>query len=101
MKLSGQADRSIDFVLLDEALHKLASFDERKSRIIELRFFGGLTIEQMAEVSCQTSECSVYREWDLAGAWLFRELTGADRGYKPCHVRFRDVLYPGWPENRI
>jgi RNA polymerase sigma-70 factor (ECF subfamily) len=75
----GAADRSIDFVLLDEALYKLASFDERKSRIIELRFFGGLTMEETAEV-LEMSERSVYREWDLARAWLFRELTGADRG---------------------
>lgn len=74
----GAADRSIDFILLDEALHKLASFDERKSRIIELRFFGGLTMEETAEVLAM-SERSVYREWDLARAWLFRELTGADR----------------------
>jgi len=70
----GAADRSIDFVLLDEALYKLASFDERKSRIIELRFFGGLTMEETAEV-LHISPATVGRDWTLAKAWLYAALT--------------------------
>ena len=70
-------DRTTDLVLLDQALLKLASFDERKSRLVELRFFGGLSEEETAEI-LQTSLRTVQREWNLARSWLFRELRGAD-----------------------
>lgn len=63
----------IDIIALDAAMLKLAAFDERKSRIVELRFFGGLTEEEVAgflDVPLRT----VQREWNLARAWLFREL---------------------------
>jgi RNA polymerase sigma-70 factor (ECF subfamily) len=70
-----EADRSADVVALDEALQSLAKFDDRKSRIVELRFFGGLNAEETAEVLGISSR-TVHREWDLARAWLFRELTG-------------------------
>jgi len=69
-------DRTTDLVLLDQALLKLASFDERKSRLVELRFFGGLSEEETAEI-LQTSLRTVQREWNLARSWLFRELRGA------------------------
>ncbi len=59
---------------LDVALHKLAKFDERKSRLVELRFFGGLSEEETAEV-LKISVRTVQREWSLARAWLFRELS--------------------------
>ena len=62
-----------DFIALDAALERLARFDSRKSQIIELRFFGGLTAEETAEVM-GTSLRSINREWSLARAWLFREL---------------------------
>jgi RNA polymerase sigma-70 factor, ECF subfamily len=65
-----------DIVAVDEALTRLASFDERKSRIVELRFFGGLSEEEIAEVT-QLSLRTVQREWNLARAWLFRELSAS------------------------
>jgi len=71
----GVADRSADVLSLHEALQSLSEFDDRKSRIVELRFFGGLSAEETAEV-LEISSRTVYREWDLARAWLFRELRG-------------------------
>jgi len=65
--------RGAEIIALDEALKALAEFDERKSRIVELRFFGGLNADEIAEV-LQISSRTVQREWDLARAWLFREL---------------------------
>ena len=72
------AERTADIVALDEALSKLAKFDERKSQLVELRFFGGLTETEAAEV-LNMSVRTVQREWSLARAWLFRELTGDDQ----------------------
>jgi RNA polymerase sigma factor (TIGR02999 family) len=66
-------ERSADVVALDEALDALAKFDERKSRMVELRFFGGLSIEETAEV-LGVSPGTVMRDWTLAKAWLHREL---------------------------
>ncbi|MBL8205730.1 MAG: sigma-70 family RNA polymerase sigma factor [Blastocatellia bacterium] len=63
-----------DLLALDDALHALAAFDERRSHIVELRFFGGLSIEETAEV-LKVSPRTVAREWRLAQAWLYRELT--------------------------
>jgi len=67
------ADPSADVVALHEALETLAKFDDRKSRVVELRFFAGLNAEETAEV-LGVSPRTVHREWDLARAWLFREL---------------------------
>jgi RNA polymerase sigma factor (TIGR02999 family) len=67
------AERSPDLVALDEALQSLAEIDERKSRIIELRFFGGLSVEETAEVM-QLAPITIMREWNKAKAWLYREL---------------------------
>jgi RNA polymerase sigma factor (TIGR02999 family) len=58
---------------LDEALKKLAAIDDRKSRVIELRYFGGLSVEETATV-LQISEVTVMRDWRLARAWLRREI---------------------------
>jgi RNA polymerase sigma-70 factor, ECF subfamily len=66
---------SLDVIALDTALDKLAAFDPRKSRIVEIRFFGGLSEEETADV-LNVSVRTVQREWNLARAWLFRELTG-------------------------
>ena len=63
-----------DFVALDEALNALAAFDPRKSQIVELRFFGGLSVEETA-VALKVSARTVKREWGVARAWLHRELT--------------------------
>jgi RNA polymerase sigma factor (TIGR02999 family) len=70
------ADSRQDFVALDDALQALAAFDERKSRVIELRFFGGLSVEETAAV-LDVSRDTVMRDWRLAKAWLQREMRGA------------------------
>jgi RNA polymerase sigma factor (TIGR02999 family) len=64
-----------DAIALDRALEKLETFDPGQARIVELRFFGGLTVEETADV-LGTSPSTVKREWTLARAWLFRELEG-------------------------
>ncbi len=64
---------NVDLVALDEALRRLAEFDPRQGAIVELRFFGGLTIEQTAQV-LDISPTTVKREWQAARAWLFGEL---------------------------
>lgn len=71
----GVPERSADVVALDDALAALEKLDSRKSRLVELRFFGGLTAEEAAEV-LGIAVRTVHREWDLARAWLFRELSG-------------------------
>ena len=58
-----------NFVALDDALEALAKFDERKSRVVELRFFGGLSVEETASV-LNVSPDTVMRDWRLAKAWL-------------------------------
>ena len=63
-----------DIAALDDALQALAKFDERKSRVVELRFFGGLSVEETAEV-LRVSVETVHRDWKLAKAWLLRELS--------------------------
>ncbi len=65
--------RSAEFIALDDALKSLSEIDPHKSRIVELRYFGGLNVEETAEV-LQTSPRTVMREWNLARAWLHREL---------------------------
>jgi RNA polymerase sigma factor (TIGR02999 family) len=70
--------RSPDLIALDEALTALSEFDRRKSKIVELRFFGGLSVEEIAEV-LKISPRTVLREWSLAQAWLHDELKGQDR----------------------
>lgn len=66
--------RAADFVALDEALEELAKFDERKARVVEMRFFGGLTDEEIAEV-LNISARTVLRDWKTARLWLYRELS--------------------------
>ena len=70
------AEKDADLVALDEALNELATFDERKAKIVELKFFGGLSVEETAEV-LQISGVTVMREWSKAKAWLYRELNKA------------------------
>jgi RNA polymerase sigma factor (TIGR02999 family) len=65
---------SMDVIALDDALNDLARFDVRRSRIVELRFFGGLSVDETAEV-LGISPRTVAREWRLAQAWLYQELT--------------------------
>jgi RNA polymerase sigma factor (TIGR02999 family) len=70
-------DRRTDIVALDDALRTLASIDPRKGRVVELRFFGGLSIMETAEV-LKVSQETVLRDWRLAKVWLLRELSNAD-----------------------
>jgi RNA polymerase sigma factor (TIGR02999 family) len=67
-------ERDEELVCLDEALQSLARLDERKARVIELRFFGGLSVDETAEV-LSVSPQSVHRDWKLAKAWVAREMT--------------------------
>jgi RNA polymerase sigma-70 factor (ECF subfamily) len=67
--------RHQDLVDVDDALEALAKVDERKSRVVELRFFGGLNVEETASV-LKVSPETVMRDWKLAKAWLLRELRG-------------------------
>ena len=66
----------VDLLALDEALTRLAAMDERQSRVVELRFFGGLTEQETAEV-LDLSVRTVRREWTMAKAWLYRQLVDA------------------------
>ncbi len=72
------AERGEHFIALDYALESLTAIDARKGRIVELRFFGGLSVEETAEV-LKISSRTVMREWSLAQAWLYRELSGVKR----------------------
>jgi RNA polymerase sigma factor (TIGR02999 family) len=69
--------RAAEFVALDEALNTLAKIDERKSKIVELKFFGGLTVDETAEVM-NLSPITIKREWRVAKAWLHLEITGRE-----------------------
>jgi RNA polymerase sigma factor (TIGR02999 family) len=70
----GAPGRGIEVLALDEALRKLSEVDPRKGRVVELRYFGGLTMEETAQV-LQCSPETVLRDWKMAKTWLFRELT--------------------------
>jgi RNA polymerase sigma-70 factor (ECF subfamily) len=70
----GVPGRDPDLLALDDALNELAVFDERKAQVVELRFFGGLSVEETAAV-LKISAITVMRDWNSAKAWLYRELT--------------------------
>src|SRR5579864_470947 len=72
--LFGGLERASGLVALDDALNALALIDERKCRVVELRFFGGLSVEETAQV-LDVSVQTVLRDWRLAKAWLFREMS--------------------------
>ena len=70
-------DQGADLVALDDAMNALSQLDPRKVQIVEMRFFGGLSVEETAEV-LKISPITVKRDWRAAKAWLYRELTGDD-----------------------
>jgi RNA polymerase sigma factor (TIGR02999 family) len=72
-------ERSEELIALDEALQELAAQDPRKCEIVELRYFGGLTVEETAEFM-KLSQRTVEREWTMAKAWLYRALSGKESG---------------------
>lgn len=72
-----ETQKEFDLIALDEALHRLAALDQRHSRVVEMKFFAGLTIEEIAE-ALSISHATVERDWSLARAWLHREMSGGD-----------------------
>jgi RNA polymerase sigma factor (TIGR02999 family) len=76
--IAAGASRDVNLVALDDALRDLARLDSQQARVVELRFFGGLSIEETAEV-LSISDSTVKRDWALARSWLFRELQGSAR----------------------
>jgi RNA polymerase sigma-70 factor, ECF subfamily len=69
-------EMSVDVFALDQALTRLATVDPRQARIVELRYFGGLTVEEVAEL-LEISPATIKREWQMARAWIHRELRPA------------------------
>ncbi len=67
-------EKGVDLIALDEALNKLAEFDAQQARVVELRYFSGLSLEETAE-ALHVSRATVARDWEAARAWLHRELT--------------------------
>jgi len=76
--LNVSPEPTVDLVALEQALTRLGQTDARKSKVVELRFFGGMTVEETAEV-LQISSETVMRDWSMARAWLMRELDGGGR----------------------
>jgi RNA polymerase sigma factor (TIGR02999 family) len=74
---SGQPD--VELIALEQALGRLAELDARKVRVVELKFFGGLSAREIAEVM-QISDATVEREWAFARAWLYRTIEGSEAG---------------------
>ena len=77
-KLVVTAEPDFNLVALDDALNRLAQVDERKSKVVELRFFGGLDVKETAEVM-KVSADTVIRDWKFAKVWLLRDLRGGAR----------------------
>lgn len=76
--VAASGPRDLDLVALEDALQGLSALDPEKARMVELRFFGGLSVEEAAEV-LGVSEATLTREWRVARAWLYRRLRGAKR----------------------
>ncbi len=71
-------NRAADLVALDDAMNTLAQLDPRKAQVVEMRFFGGLNVDETADV-LKVSPATVMRDWSTAKAWLYRELAGGTR----------------------
>ncbi|HET9263744.1 MAG TPA: sigma-70 family RNA polymerase sigma factor [Vicinamibacterales bacterium] len=76
--LMGSGEQSVNLLALDEALERLAGLDPEQARIVELRFFGGLTVDETAD-ALSVSPATVKRHWTIARAWLARELESAPK----------------------
>jgi RNA polymerase sigma factor (TIGR02999 family) len=74
-----QVERAAEMIRLDDALQSLAEIDPRRSRVVELRYFGGLSNEEIAE-TLKISPNTVTRDWNMARAWLYQELAGSEKG---------------------
>ena len=77
--MAATEQREVDLIALDAALDELGSLDPQQSRIVEMRFFGGLSVEETAEVLA-VSPATIKREWSTAKAWLYRQMQRGDRG---------------------
>jgi len=75
-------DSTAELIALDEALTDLSAFDARRARVVELRFFGGLNVDETAEV-LKIDARTVVRDWSTARAWLYRRLTSASARRRP------------------
>ncbi|HXK04193.1 MAG TPA: sigma-70 family RNA polymerase sigma factor [Verrucomicrobiae bacterium] len=80
-----EANRVTDLQMLDDAMNALARVDPRKVQVIEMRFFGGLSVEETAEV-LEVSPITVKRDWNLAKSWLYREMGGGGDGFRPVEA---------------
>jgi hypothetical protein len=78
--------RPADLVALDDAMNTLAQLDPRKAQVVEMRFFGGLTVEETAD-ALKVSPATVMRDWITAKASLYRELAGGTRERASCQPR--------------
>src|SRR5262249_60996285 len=89
VSLADVADMAVpptqDLIALDDALKTLETLDPRQSRVVELRFFGGLSLGEAAE-ALQVSVGTVRRDWSLAQAWLYRELKEAGQALRPSAI---------------
>jgi RNA polymerase sigma factor (TIGR02999 family) len=74
-------ERASDLVALDDAMNALSRLDPRKAEVVEMRFFGGLSVEETAE-ALKVSAVTVMRDWSTAKAWLYREMSGAADGHR-------------------
>jgi len=84
----GTQARGIEVLALDQALSSLSTIDARKGRVVELRYFGGLSIAETAEILGISQE-TAKRDWKMAKAWLFAELTGERKTSQQTDVWFR------------
>jgi RNA polymerase sigma factor (TIGR02999 family) len=73
MIISSKSNSQIDLIVLDEALNKLSAFDERQAKIVELKYFGDMTLDEIAEM-LDISRTTVKREWNIAKSWLRKQL---------------------------
>jgi RNA polymerase sigma factor (TIGR02999 family) len=71
-------EKAAELIALDEALERLFKFDERKGRVVELKYFGGLEVDEIAEV-LKISPITVLRDWKFAKSWLYREIASAEQ----------------------
>jgi RNA polymerase sigma factor (TIGR02999 family) len=79
-------ERTADVIALDDALMQLSQFDEQQARIVEMRFFGGLSVEEIGDV-LGISRSTVKREWNVAKAWLSREMKRGSHGEPPAMAK--------------
>ena len=97
--LDARETGGIELIALDSALRSLAEIDGRKSRIVELRYFGGLSVEETAEI-LKVSVETAKRDWKIARAWLYNELAGKTGSVTPgASLELPSSAEEGWPRH--